>query len=171
MLSKTTVILALCVAVQAQAGDLGITIHPVRSDTGSLMIGLYDTGEGFRAAVANSTEAGLLNDRSRVAGIALRAGSGPQTIVINGLRPGRYAVIAFHDENDDGKLGQSAWGVPTEGYGFSNNARGFLSAPSFASAAFEVGELGAATAITLTYPDGPSKGQLVDKPPVHGPSD
>lgn len=167
MLSKLTLILALFVAVQAQAGNLGITVHTVRSNTGSLMIGLYDTGEGFRAAVRNSTEAGLLNDRSRVAGIALRAVAGAQTIVVSGLKPGRYAVIAFHDENDDGKLGQSPWGVPTEAYGFSNDARGFLRAPSFTAAAFEVGETDTQTTISLIYPA--PEDLLVDKPPVDKP--
>ncbi len=166
MLSKVTFFLALFVAVQAHAGDLGI-VHTVRSNAGSLMIGLYDSGEGFRAAVRNSTEAGLLNDRARVAGIALRAVAGAQTIVISGLKPGRYAVIAFHDENDDGKLGQSPWGVPTEAYGFSNNARGFLRAPSFSAAAFEVGESGATTAISLIYPEFfLPEDLIVDKPPV-----
>lgn len=152
MLSRMTFLLALLVAFDAQAGSLGITVQTVRSDAGSLMIGLYDTGEGFRAAVKNATDAGLLNDRARVAGIALRAVPGAQTVVIVGLKPGRYAVIAFHDANDDGKLGQSPWGVPTEAYGFSNDARGFLRAPSFAAAAFEVGEAGATTTISLTYP-------------------
>jgi uncharacterized protein (DUF2141 family) len=157
-------ILALFMAVQARAGDLGITVHSVQSDAGSLMIGVYDTGEGFRAAIKTSTAAGLLNDRSRVAGIALRAVAGSQTIVVVGLKPGRYAVIAFHDGNDDGRLGASPWGAPTEGYGFSNDAHGFLRAPSFTAASFEVGESGpTATTIALVYPRAsPLYDQLVD---------
>jgi uncharacterized protein (DUF2141 family) len=167
MLSKAAFILALFVAVQARAGDVRITIENVRSDRGSLMIGLYDTAEGFLAAVKNSSETGLLNDRSRVAGIALRAVAGPQTVVIGGLKPGRYAVITFHDENDDGKLGATPWGVPTEGYGFSNNAWAFLRAPSFEAAAFAVDEEGtAATTISLTYPpNSPPEDHSADKPP------
>lgn len=151
-LSGAAFILALLVAVPAQAADVRITIDAVRSDAGSLMIGLYDTADGFRAAIKRSTEAGLLNDRSRVAGVALRAVTGPQSIVVGGLKPGRYAVITFHDENDDGKLGATPWGVPTEGYGFSNNAQGFLRAPSFDAAAFTVGESGGAMTISLIYP-------------------
>jgi uncharacterized protein (DUF2141 family) len=167
MLSKVAFILALFVAVQARAGDVWITVDNVRSDLGSLMIGLYESPEGFRAAVKNSTETGLLNDRSRVAGVALRAVAGPQTICISGAKPGRYAVIAFHDENDDGKLGATPWGVPTEGYGFSNNAWAFLRAPSFEAAAFDVDELGTATTtISLTYPPkSPPEVPSGDKPP------
>jgi uncharacterized protein (DUF2141 family) len=164
MLFKATFLLALFMAAQASAGDVRITVDNVRSDRGSLMIGLYDTAEGFRAAVKHSTEAGLLNDRSRAAGIALRAVAGPQTIVVNGLKPGRYAVIAFHDEDDDGKLGATPWGVPVEGYGFSNNAWAILRAPSFDAAAFEVDESGTATTISLIYPqDSPPHDQSVEK--------
>jgi uncharacterized protein (DUF2141 family) len=167
MLSKVIFTLALVAAVQARAGDVRITVEAVRSDRGSVMIGLYDTPEGFRAAVQNSTETGLLNDRTRVAGVALRAVAGPQTIVLGGVKPGRYAIIAFHDENDDGKLGATPWGVPTEGYGFSNNAWAFLRAPSFEAAAFAVDESGTATmSIALTYPPKPPPDESPDdKPP------
>jgi uncharacterized protein (DUF2141 family) len=165
LMSRVAVVLMLLMAVPARAGDLGITVHTVQSSAGSLMIGVYDTGEGFRGAIRNSTAAGLLNDRSRIAGIALRAAAGAQTIVVVGLLPGRYAVIAFHDDNDDGKLGASPWGVPTEGYGFSNDAQGFLRAPSFAAASFEIGESGpTTTTITLIYPQtSPRHDQFVDK--------
>lgn len=153
-------IFALLAATPAWAGDVRITVDGVRSDEGSLMIGLYDTAAGFRAAIERSTEAGLLNDPLRVAGVALRADAGAQTIVVAGLKPGRYAVIAFHDENDDGKLGSTPWGVPLEGYGFSNNARGFLHAPSFAAAAFKVTDLAATATISLIYPHASSQPDL-----------
>jgi len=144
---------ALLAAAPAWAGDVRITVAGVRSDDGSLMIGLYDTEAGFQTAIKRSTEAGLLNDPLRVAGIALRADAGSQTIVLAGLKPGRYAAIVFHDANDDGKLGSTPWGVPLEGYGFSNDAHGFLHAPSFAAAAFPVLDAGTTTTIiSLIYP-------------------
>ena len=156
-----TFIFTLLVAAPAWAGDVRITVTGVRSDDGSLMIGLYDTAAGFRAAIDRSTAVGLLNDPLRVAGIALRADAGSQTMVVAGLRPGRYAVIAFHDQNDDGKLGSTPWGVPLEAYGFSNDAHGFLHAPSFDAAAFEVGESGTTTTIiALAYPVPPSQPDL-----------
>ncbi|MGO4304391.1 DUF2141 domain-containing protein [Cupriavidus sp. RAF12] len=36
----------------------------------------------------------------------------------------------------NGKLDTNALGTPAEGYGFSNNAVGWLSAPSFSTASF-----------------------------------
>ena len=153
ILLKVAFTIALVLAAPAaSAGDVRITVYGERSGNGSLMIGLYDTAAGFEEAIRRSTEAGLLNDPLRVAGVALRAAAGVQAIVLGGLKPGRYAVITFHDENNDGKLGSTPWGVPTEGYGFSNDAHGFLQAPSFDAAAFEVTGSGTTATISLMYP-------------------
>jgi uncharacterized protein (DUF2141 family) len=69
---------------------------------------------------------------------------------------GANAVIAFHDENDNGLLDANALGVPTEGYGFSNNAQGFLSAPSFAAAAVTLGQTDQNISVSLIYHRPPS---------------
>lgn len=116
------------------------------------MIGLYDSEEHFRSAIANAANAGLLNDRSRLVGIAMRAAAGTQSVVFTNLEPGTYAIIVFHDENDNGKLDETPWGVPAEGYGFSNNAEGFLAAPAFKDAAVTLGHSDREIAITLRYP-------------------
>ena len=50
------------------------------------------------------------------------------------LEEGKYAVAVFHDENKNGKLDKNYLGIPTEVYGFSNNARRTFSAPSFEEA-------------------------------------
>ena len=51
------------------------------------------------------------------------------------LSAGRYAVAAYQDLDDDGTLDRSALGIPTEPYGFSNDARGRYGPPSFDAAA------------------------------------
>jgi uncharacterized protein (DUF2141 family) len=53
--------------------------------------------------------------------------------------PGRYALLILHDENANGKLDTNLVGMPTEAYGFSNNPSKRPGRPSFAEAAFEVG--------------------------------
>lgn len=45
------------------------------------------------------------------------------------LTSGSYAISAFHDINKDDKLNTNALGIPTEKYGFSNNARGWFGPP------------------------------------------
>jgi uncharacterized protein (DUF2141 family) len=146
------VVLLLVPGLPAWAADLKVTVDGIRSASGSVMIGLYDSAEGFGVAIKHATEAGLLTDKGRLVGAALRSAAGKQSIVFMGLPPGRYAVIAFHDENDNGRLDESPWGVPTEGYGFSNDAQGFLTAPSFEAASVTLDGEGGEITISLIYP-------------------
>jgi uncharacterized protein (DUF2141 family) len=55
-----------------------------------------------------------------------------------GVAPGTYAVMVYHDENDNGTLDRAANGMPLEGYGFSRNARGHWGPPSFEDAGFDI---------------------------------
>lgn len=59
-------------------------------------------------------------------------------IVINNLKPGKYAFRYFHDENGDTELGTNWLGIPNEGYGFSNNATGTFGPPDFEDTVFDV---------------------------------
>jgi len=52
------------------------------------------------------------------------------------VKPGTYAVAAFHDENDDGKLDTGFLGIPSEPTGASNDARGSMGPPKFKDAQF-----------------------------------
>jgi uncharacterized protein (DUF2141 family) len=52
--------------------------------------------------------------------------------------PGKYGVVVLHDENENHKLDRNFLGVPTEGFGFANNPRVFLTAPPFQSAEVNV---------------------------------
>lgn len=54
------------------------------------------------------------------------------------LPAGKYAVAVIHDENSNHKLDRNFLGIPKEGFGFANNPRVALSAPSFNSAATQV---------------------------------
>src|ERR1700722_17237366 len=75
----------------AGASDLWVTIKGVTSSSGTLMIGLYDSEDHFHKAIANAGKVGLLNDRSRLVGIAMRAFAGTQSGVFTNLKPGAFA--------------------------------------------------------------------------------
>lgn len=47
-----------------------------------------------------------------------------------------YALAIYHDKNKNEKLDKNFIGLPTERYGFSNNARGVFGPPSFEEASF-----------------------------------
>jgi uncharacterized protein (DUF2141 family) len=61
-------------------------------------------------------------------------------IVIENLKPGKYAFKYFHDENNNEKLDVNWIGIPKEGYGFSNNAKGSFGPPSFEKTIFVLKE-------------------------------
>ena len=60
------------------------------------------------------------------------------TGVFEELDPGKYAVAVILDENKSFDMDKNMFGFPLEQYGFSNNAREQLSAPSFQKASFEL---------------------------------
>ena len=58
--------------------------------------------------------------------------------VFSQLVPGTYAVAVVHDENSNGRLDKNLLGVPTEGYGVSNNRTYALSSPKWEESRFTV---------------------------------
>ena len=68
-----------------------------------------------------------------------KVAAGPNSRVrIDGLAPGRYGLMVFHDKNNDERLNTWPIGMPSEPYGFSNNARGRFGPASWQAASFEV---------------------------------
>jgi uncharacterized protein (DUF2141 family) len=65
-----------------------------------------------------------------------------------GLPPGKYAMVCYHDENNNGKFDENMLGMPKEGYCFSNNIKPKFSAPNFDQCAF--GYQGGAQSIAIT---------------------
>ena len=54
------------------------------------------------------------------------------------LNAGTYAVQYYHDENNNEKMDTGSFGIPLEGYGFSNDARGFMGPPDFEDELFSL---------------------------------
>lgn len=77
--------------------------------------------------------------------------SGDKATVELQLPPGRYAIAALHDENSNHKLDRNMIGWPKEGFGFSNNPKVGLSAPSFETAVMQVTCPVTETTIHLIY--------------------
>lgn len=113
-------------AMEGEDQGLRIRVTGASNDSGAMRIALYATTETF-------------NDPERSIGavsVEIIDQIAIWRIPTDGL-PKRIAVAAFHDENADGRLNRSGLGVPTERYGFSNNARGLIGPPRFEEAAVE----------------------------------
>jgi len=61
-------------------------------------------------------------------------------VIFSDLRPGKYAVRFYHDENMNRKMETNLVGKPTEGYGFSNNVTERFSMPTFEKWLFDLAE-------------------------------
>jgi uncharacterized protein (DUF2141 family) len=130
----------LAVCGPAGAAELDLTVAGIRDveSPGKVFIGVFNSPDGF------------LKDERRYARAAVPVVGGTARLIFT-LPPGRYAIVAFHDANDNGQLDTNILGIPTEGYAFSRDARGFMSAPTFDSAALELPESGTRATITLGY--------------------
>jgi len=118
------VVLAIgLMSLPALAADLEVTVTQIRSDQGQVMLALTNNAEDFTA-------------RRWLVGLTQPAKPGSIRFVLPDLAAGDYAISVIHDENSNGKLDSNFLGVPTEGYGFSNNARGNFGPPEFAAARF-----------------------------------
>lgn len=68
-----------------------------------------------------------------------------------GVDPGTYAISVFHDGNSNGKLDTNFMGMPREGVGASNNAKGRFGPPKFRDASFQYSGGRLVIKITITY--------------------
>ena len=66
------------------------------------------------------------------------AQEGFMTLCVAAPKEGKYAVVVYHDENDNHKFDRNWIGLPIEGFGVSNDPTLFLAPPSFEESAFEV---------------------------------
>ena len=129
MISASLLALPLAATIQnLSAADLSITITGIETAGGTISVGVMDGAEGFPSK------------REAITGKRVTAVEGPNTFVIKGLAPGRYAVAGWYDTNANNKFDTNLLGMPAEPYGFSNNARGSFGPPSFEDAAFDLGE-------------------------------
>jgi uncharacterized protein (DUF2141 family) len=76
---------------------------------------------------------------------------GQVTVIVPGVPPGRYAVQAFHDADNNGKLRRNWLGMPREGIGFSNDAMAHMTYPRFSVAGFDHGSTPQRIAVIVRY--------------------
>ena len=126
---------ALLAAAPARAAEVVVVVHGVDSAQGELQIELY--GAQQRATFPYA-DRGVMAE-VRIQARTLRPPGKEVVVSLGDLAPGAYAVSVIHDLNGNGDIDLNMLGMPTEGYGFSNDARGTLGPPSFDAAAVMVG--------------------------------
>lgn len=70
----------------------------------------------------------------------INANANSLMVSFNNLSPGDYAIRLYHDQNNNGKLDTNLFGIPTEGYAFSNDAKPKFGPPSYETMSFVIDE-------------------------------
>ena len=103
-----------------------LEIETLRNDKGQVVCALYSSSDGF----PKENDKALAHVNSPIA-------DKHAVCEFVGVAAGTYAVSVFHDENSNGKLDTNLLGIPREGVGASNDAKGHLGPPKFDAAAFQ----------------------------------
>src|ERR1700723_4782445 len=113
----------------APAGGATVTVQVVgvHSPKGQVVCLLYAGGVGFPGKPDKAA-----------AKLTVPISGETATCAFPNVAPGDYAIELFHDENSNGKLDTGFMGIPSEGFGASNDAPEKFGPPKYADAKFTV---------------------------------
>lgn len=111
-------------------GKIDVQISNFRSNSGICMVCLYKDAEAFSGK-----------------GVPFRLLKVPVTkqaasAVFDNIPAGNYAISVIHDANGNNRFDTNFIGIPTEGYGASQNKLPFAAAPKFSENEFRVDSTG-----------------------------
>lgn len=122
----------------ANAARLKVTVDDIHVGPGSIRVALYANDDSFRHE----------ERASRV--ISTAANSEFISVTFNDLPAGQYAVVAYHDANDNKKLDLKLGMFPEEGWGLSNDPT-VIGPPRFGPSAFDVANSNTNIVVHLHY--------------------
>ena len=109
----------------SDANIVKVDVVGLHSNDGQVHCALYSSADGFPdgfAKAAATTTAAITNEQA--------------VCEFRAIVPGDYAISVYQDENSNGKLDRNFVGMPKEGVGASNDAKGSFGPPKFADARF-----------------------------------
>lgn len=117
-------------AVKAQpTAKLTVIIDGLRDKSGQVCLRVYSNEQGFPQSARGVVQSGCTKVTGKSA-----------TKDFYGLKPGTYAVALYADKNSDRKLNTNFLGIPSEGFGISNNPKAKTRAPKFTEASFKISQ-------------------------------
>ncbi len=120
--------------------NLTVRVDGLKNQKGQVCLSIYSSNQGF----PNQGDRALQSQCVKIA-------QTPQLVTFENLKAGSYAVAVIHDANADGKLNLNFLGIPTEGFGFSNNPKIRTSPPKFGDSAVLVAGSSTNIQIQLQY--------------------
>jgi len=130
------------------AKTLNFTIDGIKSNQGKIYIQLFQGKENYQ------------NNKPYLSSIAI-AKQGSITVTFNDLTPDNlnndtesnndYGVRYYHDENDNGSMETNLFGMPIEGYGYSNNAKANYGPVKYSKIKFQLADETVLNSSTIVY--------------------
>ncbi|MDO8422509.1 MAG: DUF2141 domain-containing protein [Parvibaculum sp.] len=120
--------------VRADGAEVTVHVAGLESTEGDIIVALFD-------------EAGW-KGKERIVAARIAADAADLTLKLAAPAPGKYGIKAFHDLDKNGEMNKT-FGIPTEPYAFSNDAKASGGPPDFSAAAFDVTADGAEQTIQL----------------------
>ncbi len=122
-LSLTSFLLSAQAETEVTTEGTTITVTvPVKSNEGHVIFGLYDEYSFMK---------------NPLVGLESTIVDGKATVTFTDVTPGTYAILLFHDKNDNKQMDFDTSGMPLEMYGVSNNIMS-MGPPMWSDAKFEV---------------------------------
>ena len=122
------------------ATRLHVRVENVKSSRGLIAVTLYTDVRRKFLAKRGSLYVGRVPARQ-----------GRTDVCIHVPRPGIYALAVYHDADSDRSFDRTSLGLPSEGFGFSNNPPTLLGMPNFGSVRISVPRSGTRTMVKLKY--------------------
>jgi uncharacterized protein (DUF2141 family) len=120
----TIFILFVSTLGSTQSSKLIVNVTNFKNNHGKVMIGIYKGKENFMKIASVRKLGNIIEGKAQV--------------VFENLPNGEYAISLYHDENDNNTLDTGWFGIPKEGYGCSNNAKGKMGPPKYEDAKFQL---------------------------------
>jgi len=118
--------LALSCVCLAQTHSLSVDLEGIKQNTGSVHVCLMNKSEQFLKNCYVGKVLRLSEEATR-------------RVTFEALPPGEYAIMAYHDVDNNGKLNtDGAFGLPSEPYAFSNNPNSWFGPPKHRKCVFTI---------------------------------
>jgi uncharacterized protein (DUF2141 family) len=125
---------------QENKGNIEVIITGFKNSSGKAATALFPSEKGFP-----------MKGELAVKKVSADIAQSSCAVVLRDIPYGTYAVSVFHDENSNGKLDTNMLGMPQEGVGASNNAKGRFGPPKYKDASFVLDSNEKQMNVTIQY--------------------
>jgi uncharacterized protein (DUF2141 family) len=122
------IFISFCTFSQTEKATVIIAVKVVdlRSNDGKVGLTLFNAEEGFPSTPENAIQKRYVDISNNTA-----------EATFENVPEGKYAIAAYHDEDEDGEIETNWIGIPKEGTGSSNNPKSRMGPPRYEDCEFD----------------------------------